>query len=59
LDEPTSALDMTVQAQILNLLQQLKKEKKLSYILISHNRQVIGSMSEKTGVLNDGRLIIQ
>jgi ABC-type dipeptide/oligopeptide/nickel transport system ATPase subunit len=59
LDEPTSALDLTVQAQILNLLKQLKNDKKLSYILISHNSQVIGSMSDRTGILDNGHLTIQ
>jgi len=59
LDEPTSALDLTVQTQILNLLKKLKEEKNLSYILISHNSRVIGSMSDKTGVLHNGHLSIQ
>ena len=59
LDEPTSALDVTIQAQILTLLKRLKDDRKLSYILISHNNQVIGSMSDRTGVLKNGRLTIR
>jgi peptide/nickel transport system ATP-binding protein len=59
LDEPTSALDLTVQTQILALLKYLKENKKLSYILISHNSHVIDSISDRTGVLDNGNLIIQ
>jgi len=57
LDEPTSALDMSVQAQILNLLKQLKKDKKLSYIFISHNLHVVNFLSDRVGVMYCGKLV--
>jgi len=56
LDEPTSALDLTVQAQILHLLKRLKNDKRLSYVLISHNSQVIRFMSDRVGTLSNGRV---
>jgi peptide/nickel transport system ATP-binding protein len=55
LDEPTSALDLTVQAQILHLLKRLKNDKRLSYVLISHNSQVIDFMCDRVGILDNGR----
>lgn len=58
LDEPTSALDLTVQDHMLNLLEQLKNDKKLSYILISHDKRVIDTMCDRTGVLENGRFIL-
>jgi peptide/nickel transport system ATP-binding protein len=59
LDEPTSALDLTIQAQILSVLRQLKKNNKCSYILISHNKQVIESMSDRICILENGRLTVK
>lgn len=47
LDEPVTALDATIQAKILELLAKLSKDKKLSYIIISHNPEVIGAMCDR------------
>lgn len=57
LDEPTSALDITIQNQILDLLQNLQEKYSLSYIFISHDMNVIRSVSDKIIVLNKGKLI--
>ncbi len=51
LDEPTSALDISVQAQILNLLVMLQRQRKLTYVLISHNISVIRHMSDRVAVM--------
>jgi len=56
LDEPTSALDISVQAQILHLLRRLQHEKKMGYIFISHDRAVVEFMSDRIGILENGRL---
>ncbi|MBE6447742.1 MAG: ABC transporter ATP-binding protein [Alphaproteobacteria bacterium] len=59
LDEPTSALDVTIQAQILKLLQQIQTQKGISYIFISHNMQAIQSISDEIAVIKDGQIIEQ
>lgn len=48
LDEPVTSLDVTIQAKILKLLAELKEEKKLSYILISHNQEIIKNMCDRS-----------
>jgi dipeptide transport system ATP-binding protein len=57
LDEPVSALDVSIQAQVLNLLLDLQKKLKLSYLLISHDLSVIGHMSDEIMVLNKGKIV--
>ncbi|MBG6244941.1 peptide ABC transporter ATP-binding protein [Candidatus Symbiopectobacterium sp. 'North America'] len=57
LDEPTSALDISVQAQILNLLVMLQRQRKLTYVLISHNISVIRHMSDRVAVMYLGQIV--
>ena len=57
LDEPTSALDMNTQLQIINLLLNLQKTKKLSYIFISHDLKVIRALADKVLIIKDGKII--
>ena len=57
LDEPTSALDVTIQNQIINLLNDLQKKLFLSYIFISHDMKVIQSIADKVIVLRNGIVV--
>ncbi len=57
LDEPTSALDVTIQRQIINLLQELQSQKNLCYLFISHNMQVIQEVSDEVYVMKDGKIV--
>lgn len=54
LDEPTSALDMSVQAEILNLLNRLKQEHGMTYLLVSHDADVIAHMSDRAAFMAEG-----
>ena len=56
-DEPTSALDVSIQAQVLNLLAALRQERKLTYILVSHDLSVVGHMCERLLVMQFGRAV--
>ncbi|MBS0877718.1 MULTISPECIES: ATP-binding cassette domain-containing protein [unclassified Tatumella] len=56
LDEPTSALDMSVQAEILNLLNDLRQENQLTMVLVSHDPDVIDHMCDRSVMMNAGRL---
>ncbi|WP_336809837.1 ABC transporter ATP-binding protein [Bosea sp. MMO-172] len=57
LDEPTSALDVSIQAEVLNLLAALRQERKLTYILVSHDLSVVGHMCERLLVMQFGRAV--
>ena len=57
LDEPTSALDVTIQAQVLNVLLELQKQRNLTYLFISHDVSVIEHMCDRVAVLYQGRIV--
>jgi len=57
LDEPTSALDMSVQSQIVNLLQELQARHQLAYVFISHDLKVVRALSDDIIVMREGRVV--
>jgi microcin C transport system ATP-binding protein len=57
LDEPTSALDVTIQKQVISLLQNLQKQRALSYVLITHDVDVIRAMAHDVLVMKDGDIV--
>lgn len=57
LDEPTSSLDVSVQAQILNMLKDLQKERKLTYFFISHDLGIVRYMSNRIAVMYLGKIV--
>ncbi|NGO62066.1 ABC transporter ATP-binding protein [Rhizobium daejeonense] len=57
LDEPTSALDASIQAEILNLLEQARKDRGLTFIMVSHDLAVISHMCERLAVMKSGRVV--
>ncbi|WP_341487250.1 ABC transporter ATP-binding protein [Pararhizobium sp. A13] len=57
LDEPTSALDVSVQAEVLNLLSDLREQQELTYVLVSHDLSVIAHMCDRVLVMKDGTFV--
>jgi oligopeptide/dipeptide ABC transporter ATP-binding protein len=56
-DEPTTALDVTIQAQILELLDQLRRTRKMSVILVTHNLGIVSELADRVAVMYAGRIV--
>ncbi len=56
-DEPTTALDVTIQAQVLDLLDEIKRRRGMALLLITHDLGVVARMADRVGVMRDGRLV--
>ncbi len=56
-DEPTTALDVTIQAQILQLLMDIRRERGLSIVLITHDLGIVAQTCDRIAVMRDGRLV--
>ncbi|MCA1494322.1 ABC transporter ATP-binding protein [Ensifer sp. NBAIM29] len=57
LDEPTSALDASVQAEVLNLLEEVRQRRKLTFLLVSHDLGVVTHMCDRLAVMQGGRVV--
>ena len=57
-DEPTTALDVTIQAQILELLSKMQKEKQTALLLITHDLSVVRSMADRIAVMYSGKIVV-
>tara|TARA_B100000287_G_scaffold304356_1_gene287533 strand:+ start:179 stop:757 length:579 start_codon:yes stop_codon:yes gene_type:complete len=56
-DEPTTSLDVTVQKQILDLLDKIKNEREISYLFISHDIQLVSNFSDTISVMKNGKIV--
>ena len=59
LDEPTSALDVTIQAQIIKLLNELQQKYNIAYVFISHDMRAVRAIADSVAVMKDGQIIEQ
>jgi peptide/nickel transport system ATP-binding protein len=57
LDEPTSALDVSIQAEVLNLLQDLGQQMGLTYVLVSHDLGVVAHMCRRLAIMRQGEIV--
>ena len=58
-DEPTTALDVTIQAQIIDLLMDLRKKMDMAIIFISHDLRIVRKIADRIAVMKDGRIVEQ